>query len=196
MSFLQPITIDLHMTGNPWSNYNIYLSSIMVPGIFGIFIFLITVYSIGTELKFGRGRDWMRLSGYNIVVALAGKFLPQFLSLHHGLPRLYDLYLRPSRLPRPRRPVLHPAAHAPDGVGERRLRHLHLRTDALPAHVDEYQFALGRARGERLWRHLPRRRHGPHHTGSLLPLPASPLLDRSTSSTSSRASRSPTATST
>ena len=79
MSFLQPITIDLHMTGNPWSNYNIYLSSIMVPGIFGIFIFLITVYSIGTELKFGRGRDWMRLSGYNIVVALAGKFLPQFL---------------------------------------------------------------------------------------------------------------------
>ena len=38
MSFLQPITIDLHMTGNPWSNYNIYLSSIMVPGIFGIFI--------------------------------------------------------------------------------------------------------------------------------------------------------------
>ena len=28
MSFLQPITIDLHMTGNPWSNYNIYLSSI------------------------------------------------------------------------------------------------------------------------------------------------------------------------
>ena len=30
-------------------------------------------------MKFGRGRDWMRLSGYNIVVALAGKFLPQFL---------------------------------------------------------------------------------------------------------------------
>ena len=78
-SFLQPIAIDLHMTGNPWSNYNIYLSSIMVPGIFSIFIFLITVYSIGTELKFGRGHDWMRLSGNNIVVALTGKLLPQFL---------------------------------------------------------------------------------------------------------------------
>ncbi len=79
MNFLQPITIDLHMTGNPWSNYNVYLSSIMVPGVLGIFIFLITVYSIGTELKFGRGREWIRLSGNNIVVALAGKFLPQFL---------------------------------------------------------------------------------------------------------------------
>ena len=78
MNFLQPITIDLHMTGNPWSNYNVYLSSIMVPGVLGIFIFLITVYSIGTELKFGRGREWIRLSGNNIVVALAGKFLPQF----------------------------------------------------------------------------------------------------------------------
>lgn len=78
-SFLQPITIDLHMTGNPWSNYNVYLSSIMIPGIFSIFIFLITVYSIGTELKFGRSRDWMRLADNNIVVALTGKLLPQFL---------------------------------------------------------------------------------------------------------------------
>ena len=77
--FLQPITIDLHMTNNPWSDYNVYLSSIMIPGILSIFMFLITVYSIGTELKFGRGRDWLRLAGNNIVVALTGKLLPQFL---------------------------------------------------------------------------------------------------------------------
>lgn len=78
-AFLQPIAIDLHMVSNPWSNYNVYLSSIMVPGVLGLFILLVTVYSIGTELKFGRGKDWIRLSGDNIVVALAGKMLPQFL---------------------------------------------------------------------------------------------------------------------
>lgn len=78
-TFLQPIAIDLHAIGNPWMNYNIYLSSIMIPGILVLFMFLITAYSIGTELKFGRAHDWMRLSGNNIFVALTGKLLPQTL---------------------------------------------------------------------------------------------------------------------
>ena len=47
-TIIQPITLDLHLIGNPWANYNIYLSSIMIPGILFLFIFLITVYSIGT----------------------------------------------------------------------------------------------------------------------------------------------------
>ena len=39
-TFLQPIAIDLHMTGNPYATYNYYLSSVMVPGIIMLFIFL------------------------------------------------------------------------------------------------------------------------------------------------------------
>lgn len=75
-TFLQPITIDLHMINNPWSNYNIYLSTTMVPGVLMVFIFLLTPYSIGTELKFRRSRQWIKMAGGNIHIALIGKLLP------------------------------------------------------------------------------------------------------------------------
>lgn len=76
-TFLQPIVIDLHQIGNPWSNYNVYLSTAMVPGVLMIFVFLLTPYSIGTELKFHRSKQWMKMAGNNIHVAIAGKVLPQ-----------------------------------------------------------------------------------------------------------------------
>ncbi|WP_314312934.1 ABC transporter permease [Hoylesella marshii] len=78
-TFLQPVTIDLHQIGNPWANYNIYLSTMLIPGILMLFIFLVTAYSLGTELKFGRAKEWIAMSGDNLFVALAGKLLPQFL---------------------------------------------------------------------------------------------------------------------
>ena len=78
-TFLQPIAVDLHMIGNPYANYNYYLSSVMVPGLILVFVFLITPYSIGTELKFKRAKDWMRMAGNNPYLAIAGKILPQTL---------------------------------------------------------------------------------------------------------------------
>ena len=78
-AFLQPITIDLHMVANPWSNYNVYLSTVFVPGIIMLFVFLITAYSIGTELKFQRSREWVETAGGNMLIAILGKFLPQTL---------------------------------------------------------------------------------------------------------------------
>lgn len=79
VAFLQPVALDLHMIGNPWSNYNVYLSTMMIPGILMLFIFLITVYSIGTELKFNRSKEWLQTAGGSIVIALTGKLLPQFI---------------------------------------------------------------------------------------------------------------------
>lgn len=78
-AFLQPIALDIHMIGNPWMNYNIYLSSVMVPGIMILFMLLITAYSIGTEMKFSRAREWMQMAGGSSTIAVAGKLLPQFL---------------------------------------------------------------------------------------------------------------------
>ena len=78
-AMLQPIAIDLHMVANPWSNYNAYLSTVFVPGIIMLFIFLITAYSIGTELKFGRSKEWITMADGNMLVAMLGKFLPQLL---------------------------------------------------------------------------------------------------------------------
>lgn len=76
-AFLQPIVIDLHQPSNPWTNYNIYLSTMLIPGMIMLFAFLVTAYSLGTELKFSRSKHWMAAAGNDIVVALAGKILPQ-----------------------------------------------------------------------------------------------------------------------
>ena len=70
-AFLQPIRIDLHQVGNPWTNYNAYLSTVLVPGVMMLFIFLITAYSLGMELKFGRGKEWLRLADNRIVVQVS-----------------------------------------------------------------------------------------------------------------------------
>lgn len=83
-SFLQPIRINLHQVGNPWTNYNSYLSTTIVPGVMMLFMFMISAYSLGMELKFGRGKEWLKMADNRIVVAILGKFLPQavvFLSL-------------------------------------------------------------------------------------------------------------------
>ena len=83
-AFLQPVKIDLHQIANPWSNYNMYISTVFVPGIMMLFMFLISAYSLGMELKFGRGKEWLSMADGNIVVAILGKYLPQalvFLSL-------------------------------------------------------------------------------------------------------------------
>lgn len=76
-TFLQPIKVDLHQVANPWTSYNVYLSTMLVPGVIMLFIFLVTAYSIGTELKFGRSKQWLALADNNIVVAVTGKILPQ-----------------------------------------------------------------------------------------------------------------------
>lgn len=75
MSFLQPIGVDAHMVGNPWVNYNIYLSTMLVPGVLMLFIFLMTAYSLGTEIKFNTQGEWLSLAGGNIFKAIAGKLV-------------------------------------------------------------------------------------------------------------------------
>lgn len=76
-ALLQPIKIDLHQIANPWSSYNIYLTTVMVPGIIMLFILLISAYSLGTELKFSTSKKWLEMADNRILVALLGKFLPQ-----------------------------------------------------------------------------------------------------------------------
>lgn len=49
--YLQPIVIDSHPIHNPSLNYSVYLTNIIVPGLLGLFILFVTVYSIGSEIK-------------------------------------------------------------------------------------------------------------------------------------------------
>lgn len=78
-TFLQPIKIDLHQIANPWTSYNAYLSTIVVPGVIMLFIFLISAYSLGTEMKFNSAKNWLAKADNRIWVAMIGKFLPQTL---------------------------------------------------------------------------------------------------------------------
>lgn len=79
MAFLQPVVIDMHAVGNPWLNYNVYLSNVIIPGCLAIFIFMITVYSLGTELKFNTADDLMQRADGSIIVAMTSKLIPQYL---------------------------------------------------------------------------------------------------------------------
>lgn len=79
MAFLQPIVIDSHTINNPWLNYNVYLSNVILPGLLMLFIFMVTVFSIGTEVKYNTVHDWLIMARGSMFHALAGKLLPQTL---------------------------------------------------------------------------------------------------------------------
>lgn len=79
MAQLQPITIDEHNIGNPWLSYSIYLNNIIIPGVLQLMIFLVTVFSIGTEIKYSTSREWLQAGGNSITASLLGKILPQTL---------------------------------------------------------------------------------------------------------------------
>ena len=91
-TFLQPIRIDLHQVANPWSNYNMYLSTVFVPGVMMLFMFLISAYSLGMELKMERGKEWLAKADNNIVVAILGKYLPQAV-IFLVLITIYEMYI-------------------------------------------------------------------------------------------------------
>ena len=91
-TFLQPIKIDLHQIANPWTSYNAYLTTMIVPGLMMLFIFLITAYSLGTELKFNTSKQWLAMADNNISIALLGKLLPQAL-IWLAVVYCYEIYV-------------------------------------------------------------------------------------------------------
>jgi ABC-2 type transport system permease protein len=72
---LQPVTIDAHQIANPEGNYNVYLTTALVPGIMMLFMALLSSYSLGMEMKFDTGKEWLKKADGNIVVAIIGKYL-------------------------------------------------------------------------------------------------------------------------
>lgn len=76
MGVIQPIVIDMHCIGNPWSHYGVYLSNVILPGILQLCVLLMTIFSIGYELKSRQSREWLRCGGKSMVNSLIGKMLP------------------------------------------------------------------------------------------------------------------------
>jgi len=83
---LQPIALDTHLIGNPWVNYNFYLSAMLIPNTIILLIFLVTVYSLGIEIKFRMRREndrdnkgWLEMAHGDFGMAIFTKILPQTL---------------------------------------------------------------------------------------------------------------------
>ena len=83
---LQPIALDTHLIGNPWVNYNFYLSAMLIPNTIILLIFLVTVYSLGIEIKFRMQREndrdnkgWLEMAHGDFGMAIFTKILPQTL---------------------------------------------------------------------------------------------------------------------
>lgn len=92
MAVTQPIVLESHPMGNPWVNYGICLTNILVPGLFMLIILLSTSYTIGMEWKLGTQTELYELSGRNIKIVLFGKLMPQTL-LYMLLFVFLDVYL-------------------------------------------------------------------------------------------------------
>jgi ABC-2 type transport system permease protein len=76
MSQAQPVQLNTHLLFNPSANYSIYISTIVLPIMLQLFILLMTVYSIGIEIKEKSSHEWLKLSHKSIFTALTGKLLP------------------------------------------------------------------------------------------------------------------------
>ena len=92
MAYLQPIVIDTHPLNNPWLNYSVYLNNTFAPGMLMLLIFMVTVFSIGVEIKERTARQWLRMGHNSIWISLAGKLLPHT-AVFFLMGILYNVYL-------------------------------------------------------------------------------------------------------
>jgi len=76
MAEVQPIAVDTHLLGNPWTNYGVYLENLLLPGVMQLMIIMMTVFVIGVELKEKTSRNWLESANNNMFVALTGKLFP------------------------------------------------------------------------------------------------------------------------
>ena len=173
MAYLQPIVIETHAIGNPWLNYNIYLSNTLLPGILMLFVFMVTVYSIGSEIKERQGSRLLAMAQGNMLHIIVGKLLPQTLIFllmgsayvfylygylqfpcHCGIPSIWALMAL--------------FVLASQGMGVMMIAHTAPRS--------EFRIAVGRHFVQHLRHVVPRDGHGPHAPGFVAALSAASLF--------------------
>ena len=75
-TFLLPVQANNHPIYNPSLDYSVYLSNPFFFVFFQVIILLVTVYAIGSEIKFRTGDEWLEAARMNMFVAVVGKLLP------------------------------------------------------------------------------------------------------------------------
>ena len=75
-SFILPVNLQAHPLFNPSLDYSIYLTNPFFFVLFQIVILLVTMYVLGSEIKFKTAADWLETADANIFTAVTGKLLP------------------------------------------------------------------------------------------------------------------------
>lgn len=75
-SFLMPVADEGFPIYNQNRNYTIYLSQPFFFVFLQILLLLVTVYSLGSESKYGTAKEWLQSAGGDIGIAVIGKLLP------------------------------------------------------------------------------------------------------------------------
>ena len=75
-SFLLPVALQAHPLYNPSLDYSVYLTNPFFFVLFQVLVLLVTVYVLGSEIKFRTADGWLAAARGNIFAAVAGKLLP------------------------------------------------------------------------------------------------------------------------
>lgn len=74
---LQPVNIAARPIGNPLMNYGIYLGNSFIPCALQLMIMLVTVFSLGQEIKYHTSVRLLQMARGSIFRAIYAKLLPQ-----------------------------------------------------------------------------------------------------------------------
>lgn len=72
-----PINIETRAIHNPGLNYAIYLCNSFIPCVLQLMIFLVTCFSLGQEIKYGKSARLLMMADGSVFKALTAKLLPQ-----------------------------------------------------------------------------------------------------------------------
>lgn len=76
INFLIPVNTQSHPLYNSSLDYSVYLTNPFFFVLFQVIILLLTVYIIGSEIKFRTATQWLETANLNIFTAVVGKLLP------------------------------------------------------------------------------------------------------------------------
>ncbi|MDP4189548.1 MAG: ABC transporter permease, partial [Bacteroidota bacterium] len=92
MSRIMPVQLRAVVLFNPFISYSYFLTFCLLPVMLLVFVLLGSVYTLGNELQYGLGPEWLEAADNNICVALAGKLLP-YTFLFYCLAMVINLIL-------------------------------------------------------------------------------------------------------
>lgn len=78
MVSIMPLKVTSNVIGNQNLNYEMYITTTLLPGLLSLLVLQLTVFSITIEIKNGTARDWLETSGGSMTLALMGKLMVQF----------------------------------------------------------------------------------------------------------------------